>query len=547
MNNDKSLLDEMKASFLPTVRFPIQVTGYDVSDPNPLNHRILGKNWLNGESVSIILRESRAPDRKNIADFYSDSNPEAPVTTPVGGIVMVEGAYIDKNASQDAGKVYNAYWLMRIADTPDKGYPVSTVKTLARVHEPKPKDVSDLTKGYKQSITLMHKDHVIPILNENELETLVLDMLDPANSNKKDPRMPPQWKRPGLPVAGIRLIDTVTGDSQLSEMYGGYYKTPGSDLSQLKPRAMIADELNKDPKWSQTKNWISRALATPNGRYKVEGIPMSNVQVAKKTAQLAATEKGRSRTFSTKIGVADKRGKIINNVNGFVPTACCVILSANKIPLVTYAKPLSSLPFATVTGIASPNEQLQHEQLRGAAGQRYRKDNSQNNPAPAPEPKNTPSEQTLSPTPSHPEEKTIVMVANIGNDLLASQLPSADKASLYAKEIGARASGDKIYFPIATLPAFTEAIKRDGFILDIQNTPTTEEEINTLYSDSQPQSTIESNLKPQAPNAVSLDEAFKEVKPVPTTKPVDLSTLNFDDIDMDDVLGAEYESPGQSR
>jgi hypothetical protein len=563
MSDEKSLLDEVKPAtlFTPTLRFPIRVDGYDVSDPDPLKHSILGTNWLNSEKVTILLRPSTSPDRKNIADFHSDPASEAPVTTPVGGIMVVEGAYKDKKLSRDNDrKVYNAIWLVRIADSVNKGFPISSIRTLARVHEPRLKDVNDLSKGYKQSITLMNTDYVFPLTPDDDLETLVLDMLDPM-IKRNDQTNPTGWtrskfpepiKRAGLLVAGVRLRDNNTGGSKLSEFYGGFYKPAGSDMSIPKSRNMIADNLRSDPAWAQTKNLIDRAMADPNGRYVVETIPMSNVQVAKNTAQRSAKEAGRGRTVSTKIGVADKEGNITHSANGFTPAACCIILSANCIPLVTYAKPLSTLPFATLTGVANPSELLQHAQIRNEASERYNKKlpSQLNKPTPvtaSPANKNQPDQTAPVVTEKMHALLTSVSVENIGNNMLLAQLPTAAMATEYAKEIGSNSAGTKLFFPMSSLPAFTEATARDALTLDIQATMAvvTEHEAAPVISDSEknPETTLLVSQEKQRPNAASLDDAFNEINPPPVHEPLDLSTLNFDDIDLDGVLGEQYGSP----
>lgn len=277
---------------------PVFVKGYILPPPgtpeNENNARVLGVRWDTQERIEIALRELETGNRPLIAQFQDDSNSSTPVTTEIGGTIMVEAAYLDSKLTPLSGKdvsVYSGRWLNRVSPKKDQGW---ALRSLARVNAPRLMDANNPAAGKTQTITIMSADKTQQVSSLEELDTCVLNALD---SQMRD--SDPQWfNRPGAVNVFVRL--SAGTESNLIELSGGFYQPSDSPYPAPNTRAMVQDNLGKNDFWKQKRDLLSKALTNP--AYKVEVVPGSTIFVGRKTLQKSLqTEYGPIRGVSREL------------------------------------------------------------------------------------------------------------------------------------------------------------------------------------------------------------------------------------------------------
>jgi hypothetical protein len=555
------------ADFTPSLRFPVQITSFDVSDENPQNHVINGVNWLNGRKVQVRLRDTDWAQRKSVSDFHNDSSEFAPVTTKAKGIIVIENAYIDRKRSRNVSDVtvFSADRIVRMGDDPDKTYPISNTKTLAKAYAPRPVDPNDPEKGYKQNISIMHSDLVQSVETMDQLDKAMLDLIDPEIFKKdKD-----QYRLPGQKVAGIRVTDNEKQESKLFEIYGGFYKPQGSNFTVPKTRGMIAKHLENDVDWKRNRGMIEVLLNDPS-RHKIEVLAMSTVSVARLTAQKNGKDKTHGRIMPATLTVKSSQTGVLKDFTAYSPAIVGVLISPKGHPSVIFCKPSSSIPQVSKTGVMSRLESLQFETKKQQAAQRFQefsvnkqanirdiKDAAQasskpsiNTPAPSPA-------TTVSIQEKHRNEPQQVLPNNItvsetsDSSLLQATLPSPSLAKHYAREIGARVVGDNhIVFSPINLHLLNDIAGKDNYkiVIDSSHKESTfikDNEDAKQKDAAQPKASqsqhyeqppVESyqndvdqssppNLDEYASYAASFDGAIADKLPLPDFEPLDNSSL----------------------
>ena len=258
---------------------PIFVKGYILPPPGTPetenNARVLGVRWDTNERVEIALRQLDTGSRPLIAQFKDDSNSSTPVTTEIGGTILVEAAYLDSKLAPLSGqdvKVFNGRWLNRVSPNKEQGW---ALRSLARVNEPRLMDAANPAAGKTQTITIMAPDKTTQVQSLAELDAQVLNALDSAQRDAD-----PKWfTRPGAVNVFVRLSSGT--ENNLIELSGGFYQPSDSPYPAPNTRAMVQANLANNQFWTQKRELLSKALSSPN--YKVEVIPGSTVFVGRKT------------------------------------------------------------------------------------------------------------------------------------------------------------------------------------------------------------------------------------------------------------------------
>lgn len=519
-----SLLDEFSASaaqsqrtFTSTERFALLVKEYINVQGQGNLARVAGQRWETGEEVEVYLRPSEVNERKEISEFYSDQG-SMPVTTPIGGVIMIENAYVDNKATPtQAGKpVYSASWMIRASEAVAKGYPCTNAETFMRVNTPKPKNFHNPAEGFKQNITLLLHDKTQTASSLGELDKKVLDQLDPAihRADKEN------YRRPGAIGCGVRIIDTATGENNLKEIYGGFYLPTSEQYSQPKPREMVLADLKENQSWNMCRSTIEKAFADDTGRYKVQVVPMSSVGVGRATVQ-TSVKNSTKRIMPSTVDVTDRDGNT-KSVNGFTKGVVGVIVGNHNHLNAIYAKPTVTNPLVSLTGMPTASEQESHRQQIKALTEKYignsaPKANKAATPVPAPA-QNEMKDDAV---------KRMVLVKPAAGNMIDAHFNSSEQALQAAHAVGGIVKDSSCLIERAKLPQFHSFLENNKFQIDVIG----------AHSQDSTKTNTQGNPTP-------------EVEPAKVENPkqeVDLSSLDFDNVDFDKALSQGYEEQEASH
>lgn len=506
---------------------PISVKGYILppqgSAETPENTRVLGVRWDTGEAVEIALRPlDGGMNRPLVAQFKDDSNSSTPVTTAIGGTIIVEAAFHDTsltNLSNSANaKVLNGRWLNRVSPTQDEGW---AIRTLARVNEPRFIDSNNPASGKTQTITMMAENMTTPVSSLAQLDNAVLNALDAAARDRE-----PEWfKRPGAVNVFVRLSSGE--ESNLIEMSGGFHQPAGSPHSIPKTRDLVAVDLANNKFWQQKRGVLEKALANPN--YKVEVIPGSTIFVGKKTLQ-----KSLQSNNSPIKGVSREIDGV--NVAMFTDTIIGIRKSPKSgLPQALSVMPATRLQMASQTGL--PNAAEKHlfgiaaNPTQAAAPQASAPVQSQPISAPvSTQPAHTAQAAEIPSIVVSPSTKNPSNLAVFANH--DANVPTLQEAA-NALKVAYNAEHRAIKITNLQLPAVMQIAKRNGRPVHV-NAPEVQQGRSTA-----PVSTPISAPANEPKTVEALAPAPSEA---PLIEPVDLSQLDLSNLDLDSVLNQAYES-----
>lgn len=165
--------------------FPLRVEGYDLTGKLPM---VMGVDMASGERVKVFLRDSKNARRSEVRHFATNPyanlsegdfrNPskmaeisdtrEAKCFTPVGGILMVQGAFDDT-----AQGAVSASWINRVS-TGDAKHGIVLPAVWARLNKPYSKDAS---KRPWFAVDTLHVDKQVGVETLADLERALFDAL----------------------------------------------------------------------------------------------------------------------------------------------------------------------------------------------------------------------------------------------------------------------------------------------------------------------------------------------------------------------------------
>ena len=351
---------------LGTERIPVRVEGYILPNGQAEsidNARIIGTRWDTNEPIEIALRSVGGDgDHKAISNFYNDESSSMPVTTHVGGTIVIERAYQDSKlqALQTGSSVpvFNAGWIKRITEKELDGY---AVRALIRADLPRPKDVNNPANGYYQTISLI-KDRPIQVKDFNALRGLLQRALDGNAVRFDNPQG--DWQRPGRPMAMIRMkaLDPETRKvigSQAIELAAQFVDSnqPNMPGKIIMPAAEQVEQLFSQNQFFMGKlAAIQQAVEHPD--FELEVLAGSKLSVGPKTIQSDTRNKVPS---VQPVTVDGHEGQPIPLYTDAV--VGIRISKKSGRPTAIYCKPVKFNPLATRTGLPSP-EELQDYQLK---------------------------------------------------------------------------------------------------------------------------------------------------------------------------------------
>lgn len=518
---------------------PISVKGYILpaqgQAETPENTRVLGVRWDTGEPVEIALRALEGGmNRPLVAQFKDDSNSSTPVTTAIGGTIIVEAAFHDASlpnlSNNPSAKVLSGRWLNRVSPNQEEGW---AIRTLARVNEPRFIDANNPASGKTQTITMMAEKLTTPVSTLAQLDNAVLNALDAAARD-----LDTEWfKRPGAVNVFVRL--STTEENNLIEMSGGFHQPAGRPHSIPKSREMVAAELANSKFWQQKRAVLEKALANPN--YKVEVIPGSTIFVGRKTLQKSLQSNNSPiKGVSREIDGA--------NVALFTDSVIGIRKSPTSgLPQALSVMPAKRLQMASKTGMPTPAEKhlfgLAENPTQSAANaQPSQQASSPGQAAPVAtnvqaEPAQLAAQQTVTDaipsivvSPSRQDSTKLAVFAN--HD---ANVPTLKQA---AEALQVVYSGEHKAIRISNmqLPTVMQIAKRNGSTVHV-NAPELQQAQAPIQATpvTSPHSAPEQEAKPiAAPSAAPNEPPFIE--------PVDLSQLDLSNLDLDSVLNQAYDN-----
>lgn len=352
---------------------PVIVKGYILPPSGvaetPENSRLLGVRWDTGEKIEVALRRLEHGDRPKLAQFHDDSDSSTPVTTEIGGTVMVERAYADPSLKPLNDKmpvtVYNGRWINRVCQNKDQGW---AVRCLARVNEPRLIDANNPASGKMQTITLMCNEDAVQISSIDQLDRAVLDALDTELRNQK-----PDWfKRPGAVNAIVRLSNA--NESNIIELSAGFHTPAGAEFSEPKPRSLVQQDLASSNFWNAKRELLAKALQSP--QYKIEVVPCSTIFVGRKTLQKSLQTEKSSIKGMSRTELDGKETKL------FTDTVIGLRRSPKSgQPQALFVSPITNSQIATLTGTPSTKELEDFEKQTGQSQQQSQITKPQENAA----------------------------------------------------------------------------------------------------------------------------------------------------------------------
>lgn len=203
------LLDRIKkpGSSTPSMTFPLQVESYFTGEGL---HHVSGINLATGEAVKVFLRswENRDSDRTRpeIIHFATDTlgearrsksqarivaaenDPLAKVHTKPDGVLLVEGAYLDKKVDG----MLSASWLRVLSHNASETLVETNVDVC--VNEP----YSRAGERPSASVDVLYPQRKVAAANTDELEAFLQDILSVSTKGKG--------------ICSVRFIDVESGD-----------------------------------------------------------------------------------------------------------------------------------------------------------------------------------------------------------------------------------------------------------------------------------------------------------------------------------------------
>ncbi|UUA75262.1 hypothetical protein [Cellvibrio sp. QJXJ] len=516
---------------------PISVTGYILPNPGgnetEQSARVTGVRWDTGEKVEVALRSVGNGSRPLIAQFHDDRNSSTPVTTAVGGTLIVEAAYVDSSLTALGGNnvtVLNGRWLNRVSPNQQEGW---ALRTLARVNQPRFKNANNPADGKTQTITLMAADKAMHVNTMSDLDAAVLNALDSAarDADKK------WFNRPGAVNVFVRLSSGT--ESNLIEMSAGYYQPADKEYSEPKTRNMVQADLANNQFWQQKRSVLEKAMANPN--YQVEVIPGSTIFVGRKTMQKnMQSDNGPIKGISRELD-----GKATSL---FTESVIGIRKSPNSgLPQALFVSPFKRNQVASLTGKPNAEEsKLFGQEL--SQNQNITAEQAQATPAQAsPAPVNIPTaptaevQQPIGQTGTAQQPILPIEVRTNRTDstklvVLAKNDKQAQTLQKIASDINVvyEANHRAIVINKNQLPSVLQSAKRDMHEIHIAES---KPQINQQPA-SQP---IAASIPPVEESPVIAAEPVSKPEEITSQEPVDLSQLDLSNLDLDSVLSAAYQ------
>lgn len=546
MNDD--LLEKFGArstkQLAPSETIPVMVKGYILPPQGvpetPENTRLLGIRWDTGERIEVALRQLDTGDRPKLAQFQDDSGSSTPVTTQIGGTVMVERAYRDVSLkplnTQMPVAVYNGRWLNRVSPTQDQGW---ALRCQARVNEPRLIDASNPASGKMQTITLLREEETTQISSLEQLDKIVLDALDTDLRNQRE-----DWyKRPGAVNAIIRLSNS--SESNIIELSGGFHTPTGAEFSEPKPRHMVHDDLAASQFWKTKRDLLAKAIESP--QYTVEVIPCSTIFVGRKTLQKSLqTEKSPIKGISR----ADEEGR---EIKLFTDTVIGLRRSPKSgQPQALFVSPASNNQIASLTGRPSAHETaLFNKHIDHSA-----KQNNREASIPIAQPTNTPTDQSNNQPPKN-QSKTLPIRVTQGaaNPNYIVAYASNDEQDKTIRTVASQTNSQ--YSPThkavrllaENLPILIKTAKLDNHLINIEVEKQTNNQQAAIAPKVEYQEPVKNISNSPFPTQAAPLQTPPFSEPTQNADQLDLSQLDLSQIDLDSLLDDAYEESSfhQSR
>lgn len=268
-----------------TVSFPLQISGYELNDGAPEKSRLLGKRLDTGEDIAVVLRPFNGAvnhPRPEIVDLHKPRRGMRNKAVAPGGIVVVDGAYLDANEN-----AWSARWLSTISHQPDQG---AALVAPARVRV-----VTDKETGKPQygSVDIAFNERAQRVTEPGQLAPAMKAALDPGVSR-------------GLSAALLRLRDK-EGNSTSFSFYGRREQTSTGDYRSLTGEEAFAKTAEL-PLWKKLAEKL-KAVDLGND-VTAEVVPMRRVYVGPDSLK-----EGMDRPFLMQVGEGE--GDKVRTTAGF--------------------------------------------------------------------------------------------------------------------------------------------------------------------------------------------------------------------------------------
>lgn len=516
------LLNQFSQRAPRSKRIALQVINYilpaNQAPETEQNSRVVGVDAKTGQVVEIALRPFEG-ERPTLAQFYNDSASSTPVTTLPGGSLIVEGAYPNdqlSSLSTQGYPVYSARWLVRAAQ--DENHGRAGVYT-ARVNEPRVSP-NNPTRGPYQTVTVLNDDAPVDITSIKQLDEQLLNALDPALHTRQ--------AVPGSLGAIVRL-EAPNGNSEIVEMYGGFYLPKDAQHRVPKTRPMVAEDLANNTNWQRRRDLIKQAAQA--------GYSVSLLE-----------------TRTVMVGPKAMKGKNIQAVKNdaneplFSSYVLALRYREDGSAFLTAAKPEGFEHVPSRTGLPSPDERAQSQ-----ISESREQDATENAPAaqakpetvaPAPTQPATAAPAAAQPapvqsTPANEPAPTAMIRRNPegGMQVIGHSPEQAQALSQIAQKVGGRFDQKNNVLNISAdaLPPTMQRLKNANIQYEVdQSTPAAPEKPAQSAPQVQPQSS--------APNVQQHHQSTQHApnEPAPEAHNIDLASLDLSNIDLDRTLAEAY-------
>lgn len=516
----EELLDQFTQRSPRSTRLALQVVDYilpanGVAETEQ-NARVVGVDIKTGQMIEIALRHVEG-ERPTLSQFFDDRGSSTPVTTNPGGSLVVEGAFLSDQLKPLSGAdypVYSARWLVRAAKDPSHG---RAGVFIARVNEPRLSPTNP-TRGPYQTVTVLRDETALKITSLKQLDEELLNALDPA--------LHPMQSIDTVPgsLGAVVRLEAPNGNSEIVEMFGGFYLPQGAQHRVPKVRSMVAEDLANNVNWQTRRELIKRGAKSG---YSTTLIETRTIMVGPKTM------KGKNI-----IAVKNGAGEPL-----FSSYVLALRYRDEGSAFLTAAKPESFEYLPSRTGLPSPSERASAHKKAPQAPVQSTQTAQATQAAPA---QTAPTVAQSTPEQSVPVS-TPVSAAIIrrnpegGMQVFGHSPEQAQTLSEIAKKVGGSFDPETYVLNIGAdaLPPTMQRLKNAKIEYEVdQSTPAAPTKSAQSVPNAQPQP----QLQPHTPN---VQQQHQEPQSAPKELPqqsqnFDLASLDLSNIDIDQALAEAY-------